>query len=145
MMFFSPSHLSISTIRVGLVQLVRFLVVELTLSYLNLRFDMSVTFIANYSFSGRLDSKTLLVTNFVNLNIKSAQSFKCVHTGRMCICVFIEVNTRTCMNICFYTVFLKKDCNAHACLLINGSKTKPFANTTHTTAYTVGPKPNQLN
>jgi hypothetical protein len=118
-------------------------VVELTLSYLNIRFDMSVTFIANYSFSGRLDSKTLLVTNFVNLNIKSAQSFRCVYRGRMCVHVFIEVNTHTCMNICFCTVFLKKDCNAHACLLI--SKTKPFANTTHTTAYTVGPKPNQLN
>jgi hypothetical protein len=145
MMFFSSSHLSISTIRVGLVQLIRFLVMELTLSYSNLRFNIGVIFIANYSFSGRLDSKTLLVTNFVNLNIKSAQSFRCVHRDRMYVRIFIEVNTHTCMNICFCTVFLKKDCNAHAYLLINGSKTKPFANTTHTTAYIVGPKPNQLN
>jgi hypothetical protein len=39
--------------RVGLVQLVRFLVVELTHLGLNSRFDMGVVFTANYSFSGR--------------------------------------------------------------------------------------------
>jgi hypothetical protein len=39
--------------RVGLAQLVRFLVVELTHPGLNPRFDMSVAFTANYSFSGR--------------------------------------------------------------------------------------------
>jgi hypothetical protein len=38
---------------VGLAQLVRFLVMELTYSDLNLRFDMSVVFTTNYSFSGR--------------------------------------------------------------------------------------------
>jgi hypothetical protein len=38
---------------VGLAQLVRFLVVELTYSDSNFIFDMSVTFTANYSFSGR--------------------------------------------------------------------------------------------
>jgi hypothetical protein len=38
---------------VGLAQLVRFLVMELTYSDLNLRFDMSVIFTTNYSFSGR--------------------------------------------------------------------------------------------
>jgi hypothetical protein len=38
---------------VGLVQLVRFLVVELTHSVLNPRFDMSVVFMTNYFFSGR--------------------------------------------------------------------------------------------
>jgi hypothetical protein len=39
--------------RVGLAQLVKLLVVELTQSDLNHRFDMSVTFMANYSFSGK--------------------------------------------------------------------------------------------
>jgi hypothetical protein len=38
---------------VGLAQLVRFLVVELTHSGSNPRFDMGVIFMANYSFSGR--------------------------------------------------------------------------------------------
>jgi hypothetical protein len=38
---------------VGLAQLVRFLVVELTHSGSNLRFDMGVVFTVNYSFSGR--------------------------------------------------------------------------------------------
>jgi hypothetical protein len=36
----------------GLAQLVRFLVVELTHQCLNPRFDMDVTFTANYFFSG---------------------------------------------------------------------------------------------
>jgi hypothetical protein len=39
--------------RGSLAQLVRFLLVELTHTCLNLRFDMSVAFTANYSFSGR--------------------------------------------------------------------------------------------
>jgi hypothetical protein len=38
---------------VGLAQLVRFLVVELTHPGSNPRFDMGVAFTANYSFSGR--------------------------------------------------------------------------------------------
>jgi hypothetical protein len=38
---------------VGLAQLVRFLVVELTHTGLNPRFGMRVVFTANYSFSGR--------------------------------------------------------------------------------------------
>jgi hypothetical protein len=38
---------------VGLVQLIRFLVVELIHLDSNLRFDMVVVFTANYSFSGR--------------------------------------------------------------------------------------------
>jgi hypothetical protein len=39
--------------RVGLAQLTRFLVVKLTHSDLNLRFDMDVAFMTNYSFNGR--------------------------------------------------------------------------------------------
>jgi hypothetical protein len=39
--------------RVGLIQLVRFLVVKLTHLGLNPRIDMCVAFITNYFFSGR--------------------------------------------------------------------------------------------
>jgi hypothetical protein len=55
---------------------------KLTHSGLNSRFDMSVAFTVNYFFSGDdvpVDNKTLLVTDFMNLKIKSAQSFKYSH------------------------------------------------------------------
>jgi hypothetical protein len=56
-----------------------------------------------------IDSEVLLVTNFVNLKIKSAQSFKDVYRGRVYVRVFIGVSAHTCMSICVYTVFLKKE------------------------------------
>jgi hypothetical protein len=99
---------------VGLAQLVRFLVVELTHPGSNTRFDMGIVFTANYSFSGGnvpIDSEVHLVTDFVNLKIKSAQSFRCVNRGRVCVRVFIEVSARTCMSIYVCTVFLKKRIN----------------------------------
>jgi hypothetical protein len=55
-----------------------------------------------------VDSDTLLVTDFVNLKIKSAQSFGCAHRGRLCVCVFIGVSAHMCMSIYICTVFLKK-------------------------------------
>jgi hypothetical protein len=55
-----------------------------------------------------VDSEALLVTDFVNLKIKPAQSFRCAHRSRVCICVFIGVSIHTCMSICVCTVFLKK-------------------------------------
>jgi hypothetical protein len=55
-----------------------------------------------------VNSEMLLVTDFVNLKIKSAQSFECAHIGRIYVRVFIEVSAHTCMSICIYTVFLKK-------------------------------------
>jgi hypothetical protein len=55
-----------------------------------------------------VDNETLLVTDFVNLKIKPAQSFRGVHRGRMYARVFIGVSARTCMSICVYIVFLKK-------------------------------------
>jgi hypothetical protein len=55
-----------------------------------------------------VDSETLLVTDFVNLKIKSTQSFRCAYRGRVCIRVLIEVSAHTCMSICFCAVFLKK-------------------------------------
>jgi hypothetical protein len=38
-----------------------------------------------------IDSDTLLVTDFVNLKIKSAQSFRCAYSDRKCVCIFIGV------------------------------------------------------
>jgi hypothetical protein len=40
-----------------------------------------------------VDSETLLVIDFVNFKIKSAQSFEGAHKDRVCIHVFIEVST----------------------------------------------------
>jgi hypothetical protein len=54
-----------------------------------------------------VDSDALLVTDFVNLKIKSAQSFEGAHRGR--VCVFIVVSAYTYMSICVCTVFLKKN------------------------------------
>jgi hypothetical protein len=58
-----------------------------------------------------VDSETLLVTNFVNLKIKSAQSFEYAHRGMVCMCVFIEVIAYMCMSTCVCTVFLKNGCH----------------------------------
>jgi hypothetical protein len=55
-----------------------------------------------------IDSKMTLVTDFINLKIKPAQSFRCAHRGRVCVHVFIGVSAHTCMSICVCTVFLKK-------------------------------------
>jgi hypothetical protein len=59
-----------------------------------------------------VDSDALLVTDFVNLKIKPAQSFRGAHRNRMCMRVFIEVSACTCMSICVCTLFLKKKCYA---------------------------------
>jgi hypothetical protein len=56
-----------------------------------------------------VDSETFLVTNFVNLKIKPAQSFRCARKGRVCERVFIGVSARTCMSICVCNVFLPKN------------------------------------
>jgi hypothetical protein len=55
-----------------------------------------------------INSETLLVTDFINLKIKPAQSFRCAHRGRVYVRVFIEMSARTCISICVCTVFLKK-------------------------------------
>jgi hypothetical protein len=55
-----------------------------------------------------VDNEALLVTDFVNLKIKPAQSFRGAHRGRMYVRVFIGVSARTCMSICVCIVFLKK-------------------------------------
>jgi hypothetical protein len=60
-----------------------------------------------------IDSETLLMTEFMNLKIKSAQSFKYVHRDRVCVHMFIGVSTRTCISIYIYTAFLKKNYNKY--------------------------------
>jgi hypothetical protein len=56
-----------------------------------------------------VDSDALFVTDFINLKIKLVQSSECAHRGRMCVHVFMRVSAHTCMSICVYTVFLKKE------------------------------------
>jgi hypothetical protein len=46
-----------------------------------------------------VDSEMLLVTDFVNLKIKSTQSFKNVHKNRVCVHVFIGASTCTYINM----------------------------------------------
>jgi hypothetical protein len=56
-----------------------------------------------------VDSEALLVTDFVNLKIKSAQSFEGAHRRRVWVHVFIGVFAHTCMSISICIVFLKKN------------------------------------
>jgi hypothetical protein len=56
-----------------------------------------------------VDSEALLVTDFVNLNIKPSQSFEDAHRNRVCVPIFIGVSAHTCMSIYVYTVFLKNN------------------------------------
>jgi hypothetical protein len=55
-----------------------------------------------------IDSETLLVTDFVNLKIKPAQSFRGTHRDTIYVHIFIGVNVHTCMNIYVCTIFLTK-------------------------------------
>jgi hypothetical protein len=54
-----------------------------------------------------IDSETFLMTDFMNLKIKSAQLFGDVHMGRIYIRVFIGMSSRIYINICVCTIFLK--------------------------------------
>jgi hypothetical protein len=49
-----------------------------------------------------------LVTNFVNLKIKSVQSFEYIYNDKMCVHVFIGVSDRTYMNYRTVCFFIKK-------------------------------------
>jgi hypothetical protein len=55
-----------------------------------------------------VDSETPLVIDFMNLKIKSTQSFECDHRDRMYVHVFIGVSVHMYISICIYIVFLKK-------------------------------------
>jgi hypothetical protein len=54
-----------------------------------------------------IDREILLVNDFINFKIKSAQSFKCAYRVKIYIRMFIEISTHTYISICVYTVFLK--------------------------------------
>jgi hypothetical protein len=81
-------------------------------SDLNLRFDMNIIFMTNYSFSERyipVDSDLFLVTNFVNIKIKPVQSFGGAHKDRVYVHIFIGVSAHMYISICVCTMFLKKE------------------------------------
>jgi hypothetical protein len=63
-----------------------------------------------------IDNETILVTDFVNHKIKSAQSFEGAHRNRMYVCV----HRGECSLILFYTIFifLKKELSL-SCALPN--------------------------
>jgi hypothetical protein len=53
-----------------------------------------------------VDSETLLVTDFINLKVKPAQSFGCTHKSR--VCVYVHRGECSCMKICVCNVFHTK-------------------------------------
>jgi hypothetical protein len=60
-----------------------------------------------------VDSDMLLMIDFVNLKIKSTQSFRCAHIDKMCVHIFIRVSAHMHISIYIYTVFLKYDNAGH--------------------------------
>jgi hypothetical protein len=63
-----------------------------------------------------IDNEMLLMSDFVNLKIKPAQSFKCVYRDKICVYVFIEMSIHICMSIYIYNI-LKKELSSHIELL----------------------------
>jgi hypothetical protein len=55
-----------------------------------------------------VDNETLLVTDFVNLKINLAQSFRNAHKDKMCVRVFIGISTHMFISIYVCTVFFNK-------------------------------------
>jgi hypothetical protein len=55
-----------------------------------------------------VDSNALLMIDFMNLKIKLTQSFKYTHKDRVCMYIFIKMNTHTCISIYIYTMLFKK-------------------------------------
>jgi hypothetical protein len=54
-----------------------------------------------------IDSETLFITNFVNLKIKPAQSFRGIHRSMVYIRVFIRLIAHIYISICVCIVFLE--------------------------------------
>jgi hypothetical protein len=75
--------------RVGLAQLVRFIMVKLIHPDLNSRFVIVQLIILSVRSNVSVDSEILLLTDFINLKIKSSQSFKVAHRNKIYIYVFI--------------------------------------------------------
>jgi hypothetical protein len=63
-----------------------------------------------------VDSEAFLMIDFVNLKIKSIQSFRDAHKNRLCTCVFIWMSAHS-IYICI--VLIKKhaseSCKIHSC------------------------------
>jgi hypothetical protein len=80
----------------------------LLISFLSVYVHIAVLYLQLIIFSVgddvSVDSKTLLMTDFVNLKIKLTQSFRGAYIGSIYMHVIID--------ICVYTVFLKKYCYA---------------------------------
>jgi hypothetical protein len=75
----------------------------------DVRVDSETLLITDFmNFKIKPAQSLLLVTDFVNLKIKPTQSFKDAYIGMMYVRVFIEVNTHTYMNIYICIVFIKK-------------------------------------
>jgi hypothetical protein len=53
-----------------------------------------------------IDSKMLLLTDFINLKIKLTQFFEINHKGMIYMRIFIRISDHTCMIICVYPVFV---------------------------------------
>jgi hypothetical protein len=51
-----------------------------------------------------VDNEMLLVTDFVNLKIKPAQSFKCAHRDSVCTRVYRSVYSNIYKYLCLYCV-----------------------------------------
>jgi hypothetical protein len=49
--------------------------------------------------------ESLLMIDFVNIKIKSAQSFRGAYRDRVCMYIFIGVSAHTYMTIYIFTVF----------------------------------------
>jgi hypothetical protein len=75
-----------------------------------------------------VESETLLVTDFVNLQIKSTQSFRCAYRNIRCIYVFIEMSNIIYISTYIYTVAQKK--------IIPDCRCKPICNLTSRRAET---------
>jgi hypothetical protein len=68
----------------------------------NFRFNMNIIFMANIFLVVNdisVDSEIFLVTGFINIKIKSIQSFRDADRGRMYIHVFIKISTYICISI----------------------------------------------
>jgi hypothetical protein len=55
-----------------------------------------------------IDSDVLLMTDFVNLKIKPAHSFRSAHISRVCVCVYRGECSYIYMSIYIYIIFLTK-------------------------------------
>jgi hypothetical protein len=53
-----------------------------------------------------VESEMLLVTDFINIKIKPAQSFRGAHRDKVCVRVFIEMGAHMCISICVCTAFI---------------------------------------